>query len=250
MGTTIISFDAEMRLRATWSGVFSSETVDYLVNWKGETAGCRRPLYLIVASMCQESKSRGCAEWQITVFGECGAKEIFVNPDPAGLLSMLDTHGAELHALFTRLTMRPAVAEDLLQELFLKLRGANGFERAGNRKAYLFRAAINLAFDWRRAQRPTEPLTTEPAAAPHSPLDHLIDAERMEQVVDAMQHLSELGRKVVVLHYLQQQDYAEIAKQLGKTEHQVRALCSKALGQLQTILHTAADQREKRGARA
>jgi RNA polymerase sigma factor (sigma-70 family) len=172
-----------------------------------------------------------------------------VRLDPNGLMSILEKHGAELHALFTRLTMRAGVAEDLLQELFLKLQGAKGFAGADNRKAYVFRTAIHLAFDWRRAQRPTEPLRTEPGVTGESPLDRLIDAEELSQVLDAMHHLSDLGRQVLVLRYLQHQEYAEIAPQLGRTEHQVRGLCSKALEQLRTILRPAAPEPEKGGKR-
>jgi RNA polymerase sigma factor (sigma-70 family) len=74
----------------------------------------------------------------------------------------------------------------------------------------------------------------------------LIDAEEREQVLNELQHLSELARQIVVLHYLQQQDYAEIAEQVGKTEHQVRGLCYKALEQLRARLQHAASQSEKR----
>lgn len=172
-----------------------------------------------------------------------------MSSDPNGLMSFLETYGAALHALFTRLVLRADVAEDLLQELFLKLQRADGFARAANRKAYAFRTAIHLAFDWRRAQRPVQPLATEPAVATASPLDRLIDAEELEQVLNAIAQLPELGRQVVVLHYLQQQEYAEIAEQLGKTDHQVRGLCSKALAQLRTILRPAASEPDKRGNR-
>jgi RNA polymerase sigma factor (sigma-70 family) len=172
-----------------------------------------------------------------------------VSSDANGLLSFLETYGGELHALFTRLVLRADVAEDLLQELFLKLQRADGFARAANRKAYAFRTAIHLAFDWRRAQRPIQPLAREPAIAVASPLDRLVDAEELEQVLDAMTQLSELGRQVVVLHYLQQQEYAAIAAQLGKTDHQVRGLCSKALAQLRMILRPAASEPDKRGSR-
>ena len=169
--------------------------------------------------------------------------------DPNGLLSFLEMHGAALHALFTRLVLRADVAEDLLQELFLKLERADGFAHAANRRAYAFRTAIHLAFDWRRRQRPMEPLAQEPALAVAPPLDRLIDAEELDQVLEAMTQLSDLGRQVVVLHYLQQQDYAAIAAQFGKTEHQVRGLCSKALAQLRAILRPAASEPDKRGSR-
>jgi RNA polymerase sigma-70 factor (ECF subfamily) len=161
------------------------------------------------------------------------------------LLGILETHGADLYALLTRLTLDAGVAEDLLQELFLKLRSAKGFTRADNPRAYVFRTAIHLAFDWRRTRRCTEPLRSEPAAGARAPLDLLIDSEEIEQVLDALQHLTALGRQIIVLRYLQQQDYADIAVQVGKTEHQVRGLCAKALGQLRELLRPAAGEPDK-----
>jgi RNA polymerase sigma-70 factor (ECF subfamily) len=161
-----------------------------------------------------------------------------VSVEPAGLLKLLETHGPELHALFTRLTLRAGVAEDLLQDLFLKLQKSDGLARAANPRAYLFRAAMHLAFDWRRAQRRMEPLDSDPAARMPLPLDTLVDAEELELVLAALDHLSEGSREVVVRHYLQHQEYAEIAADMGKTEHQVRGLCSRGLDQLRTVLRT------------
>jgi len=172
-----------------------------------------------------------------------------VSSEPDRLLGILEAHGAELHALLTRLTLRAGVAADLLQDLFLKLRSADGFVHAKNPKAYLFRAAVHLAFDWRRSQHECEHLTTEPAAPGESPLEQLIDAEELEQVLDALQQLSPLAQQVVVLRYLQHEEYAGIADQLGKTEHQVRAVCAKAIGQLRTLLQPAPSESERRGAR-
>jgi RNA polymerase sigma factor (sigma-70 family) len=169
-----------------------------------------------------------------------------VNPDPDGLLSILERHGPELHALLTRLTLRADVAEDLLQDLFLKLRSSASFARAANRRGYVFRAAVNLAFDWRRVRRPTETLTNESAVAADPPVERLIDAEELEQVLDAMNALSPLMREVVVLRFLQHLDNVEIAELLGKTEHQVRGLCHKALERLRAAV-LPADEMHKRG---
>lgn len=163
-----------------------------------------------------------------------------MSSDPNDLLRLLETHGPQLYAMLVRLTLRADVAEDLLQELFLKMRDAAGLPKAQNARAYVFRAAIHLAFDWRRARRTFEPLSHEPAAAGQSPIDSLIDQEELEQVVDAMQLLSETVRQCLVLRYVQHQEYAEIAGQLGKTEHQVRALCHKGVGQLRDFLSPTA----------
>jgi RNA polymerase sigma factor (sigma-70 family) len=172
-------------------------------------------------------------------------KENAVTSDPNGLASLLEKYGAELHGLFTRLTLRAGAAEDLLQDLFLKLQHSDGFAKAESPKAYLFRTAMHLAFDWRRAQRQSVPLPGEISANTESPLERLIEAEEMEQVLDAMHHLSDLGRQTLVLHYLQHQDYEEIGRQLGKTEHQVRGLCHKAIGQLQAVFRPAANKPNK-----
>jgi RNA polymerase sigma-70 factor (ECF subfamily) len=168
-----------------------------------------------------------------------------VNPDPDGLLDILERHGAELHALLTRLTLRADAAEDLLQDLFLRLRSSAGFARAADPKGYIFRTAANLAFDWRRTHRESEPLSADPPGDVERTLDRLIDAEDLERVLDALNCVTPLGREILVLHYLQHQDYAEIANHIGKTEHQVRGLCHKAIAHLRMILTPTSDAPER-----
>ncbi len=132
-----------------------------------------------------------------------------------------------------------------MQDLFLKLSSVAGLAAARDPRAYVFRTAIHLAFDWRRSRRPAEPIVTEPAAGAQSALDGLIQAEELEQILDAMQELSAQSRQVLILHYLQHQDYAEIAEQMGKTAHQVRGLCAKGLTGLRGILGPAATDVER-----
>src|SRR5262245_40446160 len=145
-------------------------------------------------------------------------EEPAMNPAWDRLLRILDEHGRELHALFTRLTLREDVAEDLLQNLCVRLLDADGFARTDNPRGYAFRTAINLAFDWRRRrrrERSTRPLPDELEGATVVPLSGLIRAEELEQTLDAVDDcLSLLQRQVVVLHYLQEQDYKEVAEQL------------------------------------
>jgi DNA-directed RNA polymerase specialized sigma24 family protein len=72
----------------------------------------------------------------------------------ARLLEFLENSGPGLHAMLTRLTLREEVAEDLMQELFIRLSKSKAFEKARNRQAYARRCAINLAFDWRQRSGP------------------------------------------------------------------------------------------------
>lgn len=163
------------------------------------------------------------------------------------LLTILETHGPQLHALLFRLTLRADIAEDLLQDLFLKLHNSPRFRAADNLEAYVFRTAIHLAFDWRRSRRTSGPLQLEPAVEESNPIERLVDAEELTQIVHAMQSLSEVTRDCLVLRYLQHQEYAQIAGQIGKTEHQIRGLCHKGLEQLRTMLTPAASRPQKSG---
>ena len=66
---------------------------------------------------------------------------------PGRLMQLLDERGEALYALLLRATLREDVAEDLLQDLFLRLEGSTGFAGADNTYAYARTAAVRLAFD-------------------------------------------------------------------------------------------------------
>lgn len=155
------------------------------------------------------------------------------------LLELLDKSGANLFALLTRLTLREDVAEELMQELFIKLNNSRGIGKVANWNAYARRAAINLAFDWRRSQKHTVPtmgFAAEPASNDDSPLSKLIRSEELQETLDAVGRLRKSSREVLVMRYIQQESYDNIAEQLGKTSHQVRALCSRAICHLRDVL--------------
>jgi RNA polymerase sigma factor (sigma-70 family) len=155
------------------------------------------------------------------------------------LLELLDTSGATLYALLTRLTLRDDVAEELMQDLFIKLSNTRRLGKIHNWGAYAHRAAINLAFDWRRRQkRALQSLghIGEPVSGDGSPLGELIHAEELQETLNAIAQLRKVPRQALVMRYIQQESYECIAEQLGKTPHQVRALCSKALDNLRRIL--------------
>ena len=155
------------------------------------------------------------------------------------LLELLDKSAATLYALFTRLTLREDVAEELMQELFIKLSDPRGLDKVNNWDAYACRAAINLAFDWRRRQKRHAVRLDdigEPVSSDNSPLDKIIHTEELQQTLDTIAQLKGATREALVMRYIQQQSYDQIAQQLGKTAHHVRALCSKGMNRLRDIL--------------
>lgn len=155
------------------------------------------------------------------------------------LMRLLDERGAELHGLLFRLTMREDVAEDLLQDLFLRLSTSEGFADARNAYAYARTAAIRLAFDWRRSRRvrPAESVADEPVGPSRSPLADAIESEQIDRVLAAMQQLADAQREIIAMRYLQQMSYEDIAGQLDVTAHQARARCAKAMRRLRAMLN-------------
>jgi RNA polymerase sigma factor (sigma-70 family) len=168
-----------------------------------------------------------------------GIERIVVTDCQQRLLRVLDQDGPGLLALLTRLTLRPDVAEDLMQDLFLNLGRAEGFLRCQNPSAYARRAAMHLAFNWRRnrkrrreeAYQPQEPSALEPG-----PLMRLVQTEQTQQVLDALAELPEASRDLVVERFIEGESYGQIARRLGRTDHQARALCHKALGRLRRVM--------------
>src|SRR4051794_24488181 len=69
------------------------------------------------------------------------------------ILRLLDTDGRRIHGLLYRLTLSVETAEELLQELVMRLMKSEGFAAARDSAAFAFRAAIHLAMDWRRRQK-------------------------------------------------------------------------------------------------
>jgi len=153
------------------------------------------------------------------------------------LLDLLAQEGRSLHALLTRLTLDPHTAEDLMQELFLKLATNPAFAAARNQSAYARQSTIHLALDWRRAHRPTPTLPhVDPLDPAPSAYDRLTQKEQWAHILDAAAELPGQTREAFVLHYLQCAPYEEIAGHFGKTPHQVRALCHKAVDTLREQL--------------
>ena len=154
------------------------------------------------------------------------------------LLDILNRDGGDLFALFVRITLCEDAAEELMQELFLKLRMARNIDRVVNPSGYVRRTAINLAFDWRKNKPRHAPLDEAGVQQTDesSPLDELVRKEKLEEILDGIAKLKGHGREAFVMRHIQEKSNDEIAEQLGMTSHHVRALCHRALIKLRKIL--------------
>lgn len=151
---------------------------------------------------------------------------------------MFDTSGPRLHRLLARLTLSEDEVGDLLQELFLRLWRSRAFDKARDPFSYAYRTAINLAFEWRRKRKNSSRHLKDdyPAEVESSTLTKVIATEELEQILDATMQLTDLARDVVVMHYIEQESYEEIAQRLGKKPQYLRALNAKAIARLRELL--------------
>jgi RNA polymerase sigma factor (sigma-70 family) len=155
------------------------------------------------------------------------------------VLQVLESRGAGLHGMVLRVTLRTEVAEELMQELFVKLSLSSGFAKADDPGAYARRVAINLAMDWRRARmkkRRVGGLDVEPVGKVRGPAELVEESDEVERVLDAAMALSELAREAFVLHYIEQETYERVGELLGKTAHQARGICHAAVVQVREKL--------------
>jgi RNA polymerase sigma-70 factor, ECF subfamily len=83
--------------------------------------------------------------------------------DTEALYRLLTPHQRMLAAFCHKMLGNAEDAEDAAQETFLRaMRSLSGFRRDASFRTWLFRIALNICLDWKRARRPTESLDILP----------------------------------------------------------------------------------------
>ena len=135
-----------------------------------------------------------------------------------------------LHGYLARISGDPTLADDLLQETFVRLLQADaGHLSDSHLRSYLYRTATNLVRDrWRALQRErSADIGVEPSAAP-SALDP--DVRRL------FAKLTLRERSLLWLAYVEQCDHREIAERLGLSALSVRVSLFRARKRFAAIL--------------
>ncbi len=156
--------------------------------------------------------------------------------DREAFRELVRLHGGRIHAIAYRITGSSEDAQDVAQEVFVRLHGS--LDRYDGRflfTTWLYRVAVNIAIDHRRraARHRHEPIASadcEPAVhygAP--PPDALIECGELAGAVEKLAAgLSEQQRRVFVLRDLQEFTTAEIASILDCRESTVRVHLARA----------------------
>ncbi|MGH9672859.1 MAG: RNA polymerase sigma factor [Bryobacteraceae bacterium] len=122
-----------------------------------------------------------------------------------------------------RVTGNAADAEDVLQTVFLRL-SRNRPEAVGSMASYLYRAAVNCAFDLMRSRQAGPMLSLEEARVEfsedpgHSPEELRQGQELAEWLRSTVARLSPRTAEIFALRYFEGLDNAEIARLVGSSE--------------------------------
>jgi RNA polymerase sigma-70 factor (ECF subfamily) len=172
--------------------------------------------------------------------------------DGAAFERLVARHQRRLHGLCLRLLHDPSEAEEMVQEVFLKLyRGAGGFDRRGQLFTLLYRIATNLCLNRLRRRKfvrfvslgGSGRATSEDEASPIDPPDDAPSAQarleasnRWRLARGAIERLPASQRVVLLLVRLEGLSYQEAADALGVSLGAVESRLFRAMRRLEDEL--------------
>jgi len=169
--------------------------------------------------------------------------------DAAAFDALIDGYADRLYGYFYRMTGSHHEAEDLLQDLFVRLvRAIRDYRHQGHFDAWLFRMAVNLVRDRARkigrskrvglASSVGEEslLDRQPAPGNPDPAAQLDRAEQLDRLQQALGRLSESEREVLCLRHFSQLSFREIADMMGTPLGTALARAHRGLSRLRELM--------------
>lgn len=170
--------------------------------------------------------------------------------DSAAFEALVEIYSPRLYGYFYRLTGRREDAEDLLQEVFVRVvRMIGRYEHDNRFDAWLFRIATNLVRDRVRRQRRSadagasgggqdEPGILEEVADDEvdRPDDVLETTEQADRLQWALKQLPEAEREVILLRHFSQMSFREVAEAMGTPLGTALARAHRGLARLRRLM--------------
>src|SRR5580693_4245698 len=183
--------------------------------------------------------------------------------DEASFDFLLQKYRSPLVNFLYRMVRDQATAEDLAQEVFLRVyRARHKYNPSAKFTTWLFRIATNLALNAIRDRRyqklefsldaPVDEEESAPRELPTREMridEHMIERDRAEFIQRAIASLPEKQRVAVLLHKYEEMDYAEIAKILECSESALKSLLFRAYETLRVQLAPLVSQSDANHAR-
>jgi RNA polymerase sigma-70 factor (ECF subfamily) len=170
--------------------------------------------------------------------------------DEASFDFLLQKYRTPLISFLFRMVQDAAMAEDLAQEVFLRIyRARKRYSPSAKFTTWLFRIATNLALNSVRDNRhrklevsldapgDDEDAAPREVAALEMRIDeHMVERDRSEFIRRVIASLPEKQRVAVLLHKYEDMDYGEIAKILDCSESALKSLLFRAYETLRVQL--------------
>lgn len=154
------------------------------------------------------------------------------------LREWFESYRPALLTYFLRRTRNAADAEDLTQDVFVRLSRLGAGADIHDAHAFVFRTAANLLRD-RARRRLTHPILADMEGTNFDPTDGEPDPERvleakeeLSEVVHALDTLSEKTRRIFILRRLEQMKCQDIAALYGISVKAVEHHIAKALAHI------------------
>jgi RNA polymerase sigma-70 factor (family 1) len=178
---------------------------------------------------------------QLSVYNEKELLALVAGGDEKAFRKLFHQYWDNIYGVALMLTKSPAMAEDMVQEIFLKLwLKREQLGEVDNFQNYLFIIARNHIFDLlRKKSREQEfynQLVSYFQEGPDSPEQQLLHKESKNLLQKAINSLPDQQRKVYLLSRDQGLKQDEIAAQLGISKNTVRNHMAKALQTLREVL--------------
>lgn len=166
--------------------------------------------------------------------------------DLANLGLLFERYHVALFDFLSRMTGDRIAAEDLVQDIFVRiLKYRSTYRDGGSFETWLFRIARNARADYFRTRRLLEPLAAEvlqqpePGAGPLRRLESDRDRARLKQ---ALLQLREDTRELIVLARYRGMKHEQIAELLGIEAGAVKVRIHRALRELRAIFLELSDR--------
>ncbi len=170
--------------------------------------------------------------------------------DPTAFDALVEAYSARLYGYFYRLTGARHDAEDLLQELFVRLvRMIGAYRHDGRFDAWLFRMATNLVRDRVRRMKTSRSagldgggqdginvLSHQPDPRGADPADGIYRAEQVDRLQWAIGHLPEAEREVILLRHFSQLSFRQIAEVMETPLGTALARAHRGLARLRELM--------------
>jgi RNA polymerase sigma-70 factor, ECF subfamily len=157
-------------------------------------------------------------------------------------LNWLGEHGASVMKVARAYTLASDECQDLAQEILLQAwRSLPSFEGKASPATWFYRVALHTAMNWHRNDKPRrsrqQPLLEVHTVAPAG-LDGAVQAqqrETVEQLYNAIHQLPKTDAALVLL-YLDELSYREMAEVLGISENNVGVKLNRAKKALSELM--------------